>query len=130
MDKHQSTNQSFTMIRYLGLLAVSMLLFLSACISPEKLRKETVYFNEGLDTTKLGSYQLVEPIIQKGDLLQVNISSRSSAANQLFSQNYSQGTVGAGNTGGLINLPAGDLMSGGAGLAGDCATTCDGSVNL
>ena len=90
MDKHQSTDQSFSMIRYLGLLAVSMLLFLSACVSPEKLRKETVYFNEGLDTAKLGQYQLVEPIIQKGDLLQINIASKSSSANQLFNQNYYQ----------------------------------------
>lgn len=107
MNKHQTTDQSFSMIRNLGLLAVSMLLFLSACVSPEKLRKETVYFNEGLDTTKLGSYQLVEPIIQKGDLLQVNISSRSSATNQLFSQNYSQGTVGAGAEGAGSSAGAG-----------------------
>ncbi|MEJ8816987.1 polysaccharide biosynthesis/export family protein [Lacibacter sp. H407] len=99
MDKHQSTDQTYSMMRFLGLMAVSMALFLSACVSPEKLRKETVYFNEGLDTSKLGQYQLVEPIIQKGDLLQVNISSRSSATNQLFSQNYSQGTVGAGAEG-------------------------------
>lgn len=99
MDKHQTTDQFFSMMRIPGLLAVSMLLLFSACVSPEKLRKETVYFNEGLDTTKLGSYQLVEPIIQKGDLLQINIASKSSSANQLFNQNYSQGTVGAGTLG-------------------------------
>ncbi len=87
------------MIRLLSLSTAVCLLFLSSCVSPEKLRKETVYFNQGLDTAKLNQYQLVEPIIQKGDLLQVNISSRSSAANQLFSQNYSQGTVGAGSGG-------------------------------
>jgi polysaccharide biosynthesis/export protein len=73
---------------------VLCLLFLSSCVSPAKLRKETVYFNEGLDTAKLSQYQLIEPVIQKGDLLQVNISSRSSSLNQMFSQNYSQGTVG------------------------------------
>ena len=50
---------------------------MSSCVSPEKLRKETVYFNEGLDTAKLNMYQLVEPVIQKGDLLQISISSRS-----------------------------------------------------
>jgi polysaccharide export outer membrane protein len=82
------------MIRLFGLLAISMLLFLSACVSPEKLRKETVYFNEGLDTGKLGQYHIVEPIIQKGDLLQINIASESSSANQLFNQNYLQGSVG------------------------------------
>lgn len=85
------------MNRLLSLSTALCLLFLSSCVSPEKLRKETVYFNEGLDTAKLNQYQLVEPIIQKGDLLQVNISSRSSSLNQLFSQNYSQGTVGAGS---------------------------------
>jgi polysaccharide export outer membrane protein len=41
-------------------------------------------------------YQLVEPVIQKGDLLQISISSRSSSANQLFSQNYSSGPSGSG----------------------------------
>lgn len=84
------------MIRFQGFIAISVLLFFSACVSPEKLRKEAVYFNEGLDTAKLSQYQLVEPIIQKGDLLQINIASKSSSANQLFNQNYSQGVVGAG----------------------------------
>ena len=87
------------MIRIISLSTAVCLLFLSSCVSPAKLRKEAVYFNEGLDTAKLNQYQLVEPIIQKGDLLQVNISSRSSSLNQLFSQNYSQGTVGAGSGG-------------------------------
>ena len=111
------------MNRLLSFSTAVFLLFLSSCVSPAKLRKEAVYFNEGLDTAKLNSYQLVEPIIQKGDLLQVNISSRSSAANQLFSQNYSQGTVGAGNagtgaagssggTGGASNSYLVDIVSG------------------
>jgi polysaccharide export outer membrane protein len=91
------------MIRLLSLSTAVCLLFLSSCVSPAKLRKEAVYFNEGLDTAKLNQYQLVEPIIQKGDLLQVNISSRSSATNQLFSQNYSQGTVGGGGSGTTSN---------------------------
>jgi polysaccharide export outer membrane protein len=95
------------MIRLLSLSTAVCLLFLSSCVSPAKLRKEAVYFNEGLDTAKLNNYQLVEPIIQKGDLLQVNISSRSSAANQLFSQNYSQGTVGAGSGGSSAAVSAG-----------------------
>jgi polysaccharide biosynthesis/export protein len=107
MHHHSSSVQPFTMIRTICVLAVGMLLFLSACVSPEKLRKETVYFNEGLDTAKLGQYQLVEPIIQKGDLLQVNISSRSSATNQLFNQNYSSGTVGAGADGAGATTGAG-----------------------
>jgi polysaccharide export outer membrane protein len=95
------------MIRLLSLSTAVFLLFLSSCVSPEKLRKEAVYFNEGLDTAKLNQYQLVEPIIQKGDLLQVNISSRSSATNQLFSQNYSQGAVGGGNAGAISGSSVG-----------------------
>ncbi len=93
------------MIRIISLSTAVCLLLLSSCVSPAKLRKEVVYFNEGLDTAKLNQYQLVEPIIQKGDLLQVSISSRSSSLNQLFSQNYSQGTVGAG--GGALSSSAG-----------------------
>ncbi|TWI81431.1 polysaccharide export outer membrane protein [Lacibacter cauensis] len=84
------------MIRTHILPAIVFLLLLNSCVSPEQLRKETVYFNEGLDTAQLNTYQLVEPVIQKGDLLQISISSRSSSANQLFSQNYTSGPTGGG----------------------------------
>jgi polysaccharide export outer membrane protein len=67
----------------------AFVLFLSSCVSPEKLRKEAIYFNEGLDTVKFNQYQLVEPVIQKGDVLQINIVSKSSSSNQIFNQNYS-----------------------------------------
>lgn len=112
------------MIRTHIIPAIIFLLLLNSCVSPEKLRKETVYFNEGLDTAKLNSYQLVEPVIQKGDLLQVNIASRSSSLNQLFNQNYTSGTVsiaGGGEAGGagaaasgasnsyLVDISTGDI---------------------
>lgn len=105
------------MIRLFSLSTAVCLLFLSSCVSPAKLRKEAVYFNEGLDTAKLNQYQLVEPIIQKGDLLQVNISSRSSSANQLFSHNYSSSGVGSssgsgvdvGANGYLVDITTGEI---------------------
>ncbi len=101
-----------------GILSASLF---ASCVSPEKLRKENVYFNEGLDTLKLSQYQLVEPIIQKGDLLQISISSRSSSSNQLFSQNYSAvasadgaggGTGASGGGGGTGNNYLVDIVSG------------------
>ncbi len=98
------------MIRLLSLSTAVCLLFLSSCVSPAKLRKEAVYFNEGLDTAKLNQYQLVEPIIQKGDLLNVTISSRSSAANQLFSQNYSSSGTGSSSGGGVDVAAKGYLV--------------------
>jgi polysaccharide biosynthesis/export protein len=87
------------MIRNSGLctLVLSATVFFTSCISNEKLRKEQVYFNEGLDTAKISQYILQEPIIQKGDLLQISIASRSSASNQLFSNNYSSGGLTQGN---------------------------------
>jgi polysaccharide export outer membrane protein len=102
------------------LLSFLLISFFSACVSPEKLRKEYVYFNEGLDSTKMGTYQLVEPIIQKGDLLQITIVSRSSSTNQLFSQNFSSGSSGGtgapsgggGAAGGntyLVDITSGDI---------------------
>lgn len=99
------------------LFSLLLIAFFSSCVSPEKLRKEYVYFNEGLDSTKMGTYQLVEPIIQKGDLLQINIVSRSSSTNQLFSQNYSSGSGGTGSQGGggaalnayLVDITSGDI---------------------
>jgi polysaccharide biosynthesis/export protein len=68
---------------------ISCLLFFGSCVSPEKLRKEYVFFNEGLDTSKINQYQLIEPVIQKGDLLQISIVSRSSSSNQIFNNAYS-----------------------------------------
>lgn len=106
------------MIRIAGLMAISLLLFLSACVPTEELRKETIYFNEGLDTSRLNQYQLIEPVIQKGDLLQINIASRSSSANQLFNQNYSQGSAGevteaqSTPTGGASNSYLVDITTG------------------
>lgn len=99
------------MIRKLCLPVLFFMLVFSACTSPEKLRRETVYFNQGLDTAQLSTYNLVEPVIQKGDLLQINISSKSSSANQLFNQNYSQGTV-AGNVG--AEASSGNSVTGGS----------------
>ena len=87
--------QTKSKMRNLFVLGILSICFLSACVSPEQLRKENVFFNEGLDTAKLSQYQLIEPIIQKGDLLQITISSRSSSSNQLFSQNYSVSSSGA-----------------------------------
>lgn len=115
-------DQTKTMLRIPGLLGLLFIFFFSACVSPEQLRKENVFFNEGLDTAKLSQYQLVEPVIQKGDLLQITISSRSSSSNLLFSQNYSGGTgtvtgvsasavsgSGTGANGYLVDITTGDI---------------------
>lgn len=107
----------------LALAAIFCAGLFSSCVSPEKLRKELVYFNEGLDTAKLNAYFLSEPIIQKGDLLQITISSKSSSTNQLFSQNYSSGvsgssagaggggssTVTPGSQGYLVDITSGEI---------------------
>lgn len=114
------SDQNNAMIQRLSLLAILSITLFTSCVSPEKLRRENVYFNEGLDTFKLNQYQLVEPIIQKGDLLQITISSRSSASNQLFSQNYSSGaggsssgaaasSGGAGGGGYLVDISTGEI---------------------
>lgn len=76
-------------MRTIFYLVTGIVFLFTACVSPEKLRKEQVYFNEGLDTSKLGSYALVEPVIQKGDLLEISIISKSSASNQIFNYSYS-----------------------------------------
>jgi polysaccharide export outer membrane protein len=73
------------------------ILFLASCVSPEKLRKETVYFNQGIDSSSFGNFNLEEPLIQKGDLLQIIINSRSAATNVLMSQNLIQPNIGSLN---------------------------------
>jgi polysaccharide export outer membrane protein len=77
----------------LSVVVLAAILFVS-CTSPEKLRKELVYFNQGIDSATIANIILEEPVIQKGDLLQINISSRSASANLLFSQNLVQPNVG------------------------------------
>lgn len=90
-------------------LGMLMLMLWSSCVSPEKLMKEQVYFNEGLDTAKLNQYMMVQPVIQKDDILEIKISSRSSSTNLLFSQNFSGSSVGDGQaqSGGQNLMPEG-----------------------
>lgn len=113
-----SSAKTKTNMRNLLFLIVSSAFLWSSCVTPDKLRKEIIYFNEGLDSTKLSTYQLVEPVIQKGDLLQITISSRSSSSNQLFSQNFStvnNGVItsnpgqGPGANGYLVDITTGDI---------------------
>lgn len=82
-----------------GLSLFMICLALSSCRSYEALRQESVYFNRGLDTQALRQYQLVEPVIQKGDLLQISIVSNSSSANALFAGNYAPLNPGAAGSG-------------------------------
>lgn len=85
---------------------------LASCVSPRQLRKENVYFNEGLDSAQLATYQLVEPVIQRGDVLQIHISTRSAATNQLFSQNFAPSATGSNAGGGASAASASAAASG------------------
>jgi len=107
-------------LRFINILCLSIFFFAS-CMSPEKLRKELVYFNQGIDSSSIANFILEEPLIQKGDLLQINISSRSATANLLFSQNLVQSNVGGGAVSSqasmntepnqyLVDIANGDIM--------------------
>jgi polysaccharide biosynthesis/export protein len=108
----------------IGYIILGFLTVFSSCTPVEKLRREMVYFNEGLDTAKLNKYILVEPIIQKGDVLQITISSRSSSTNQLFSQNYSASSSGTGGT------AVGGGSTQGPGSAGYLVDITSGDIHL
>lgn len=82
------------LMRYIHYFFLAGIFLLSSCYTQEKLKKELVLFNQGLDSSAFGNFTLEEPTIQKGDLLQIIISSRSSSANLLFSQNIVQSNVG------------------------------------
>lgn len=81
-------------MRYINYFFLVCMIFFASCTTQQKLRKELVYFNQGLDSTAFGNFILEEPTIQKGDLLQIIISSRSNSANLLFSQNVVQSNIG------------------------------------
>ncbi len=83
-------------------LFTGLLFLMISCVSPEKLRKEMVYFNGGLDIGSMGNFSIDEPVIQKGDLLQIGISSRSASSNQLFLQNYGPATVSSSTVSGSV----------------------------
>ena len=91
-------------MRNLLYLSFVTILFLASCVSPEKLRKETVYFNQGLDSAAFGNFNLEEPVIQKGDLLQIVINTRSAATNVLMSQNLIQPNVGSAQGAGAASV--------------------------
>jgi len=60
------------------------------CVSQRKLVQQTVYLNKGIDTALVAHYSLQEPVVQPGDLLQIQIISTSSATNELFSAAYGE----------------------------------------
>jgi polysaccharide export outer membrane protein len=79
-----------------------------------------VYFNGGIDSASIENYNIPEPLIQKGDLLLINISSRSGSSNQLFSLNFgpdpskeisttSPSASSPSNSGYLVELASGDI---------------------
>jgi polysaccharide export outer membrane protein len=108
-------------MRIYCLFFAGVLLLMGSCVSTAKLRQELVYFNAGLDSGALGSFTIDEPVIQKGDLLQISISSRSASSNQLFLQNYgpssvpntvpttSSSTTSDSKNGYLVDLTTGDI---------------------
>lgn len=107
-------------MRFFLYLSLIIFLIFGSCVSPEKLRKENVYFNQGIDSNSFGNFNLEEPVIQKGDLLQIVINTRSAATNMLMSQNVIQPNVGSLQGGGsstntdltnryLVDLSTGDI---------------------
>jgi polysaccharide export outer membrane protein len=99
-------------MRYIPQFFLVSIFFLTSCATQEKLRKELIYFNQGIDSASISNYILDEPLIQKGDLLQINISSRSASANLLFSQNMVQSNVGGAgvSTQGSMNSQANQYL--------------------
>lgn len=62
----------------------------AGCVSQRKLIQQTVYLNQGIDTALVSQYTLKDPVIQPGDLLQIQIISTSSATNALFNAAYGE----------------------------------------
>jgi polysaccharide biosynthesis/export protein len=70
-----------------GLL--SLLLYLGSCSSPRELQ----YMQGAFDTAKLSTYTIPEPIIQKGDLLSINVYSDNPTTTSF----YNLGNSGSGS---------------------------------
>jgi len=76
-------------IRY-GFIVGIWGLLTTGCVSQRKLMEQTVYLNKGIDTAAVSHYALQEPMIQAGDLLQIQIISTSSSTNALFNATYGE----------------------------------------
>lgn len=79
---------------FLNIIALWMLVALCSCGSTRPLQ----YMQGAFDTTKLSSYTLPQPIIQKGDLLSIVVFSDNPAYTGIYNQVGSSGSTGAANS--------------------------------
>lgn len=67
-------------------------LCLSVCLMSCRVSKPVQYFDERLDTSKVQSYRIPDPVIEKGDVLNIVIYSDNPEATLIFNQAGTSGT--------------------------------------
>jgi polysaccharide export outer membrane protein len=105
---------------WIGICLLAVVVEMSSCVNIRKLQ----YMQGAFDTTKLSSYTIPEPIIQKGDQLSITVYSDNPAASAIYNQ--SAPPAGSNNP---ASLGASTVMSGTA-VAGAGGYLVDGNGNI
>jgi polysaccharide biosynthesis/export protein len=91
-------------MKLLLLSIILAVLSLTSCSSSQKINRDFLYFETGLDS--MGAVQLKEPIIQSNDLLSIQVFSKSLNQDQamLFNLPNTGGSAGGSSSGYLVNM--------------------------
>ncbi|MEO6546460.1 MAG: polysaccharide biosynthesis/export family protein [Ferruginibacter sp.] len=96
----QNKNKLMLLLRYCFIVTCSCFLF--SCNTTKRISRENyVYFQNGLDSIK--NIQLKQPVIQKSDLLSIQVTSASMNQEQTTPFNLPASSGGSGN-GYLVNM--------------------------
>jgi polysaccharide biosynthesis/export protein len=93
------------------LIVIVVLLNMTACVSSKPIQ----YLQGGFDTSQLSTYELKEPVIQKGDLLGINVFSDNAEATALYNLPNIGGTEGDRSTAGYLVDNQGNIQFQGVG---------------
>ncbi len=80
--------------------ALFLLLVMSSC----KDTRQLTYFERGLDTSSIKNFKIPEPVIQRGDLLNITVYSDNPEATKIYNQPVSTGSADKGQA---SSAPAG-----------------------
>lgn len=89
-----------------GLSIVLILMLFSSCVST----KNAVYFNSMGDTTLKAAFSDFEPVIQKNDILQINVNSANPEETIIYNVPNSSGTTGIQPAGVTASSPAAGFL--------------------
>src|ERR1700759_2205303 len=96
-------------------VAIPSLVLLSMMLTSCGTTRPYVYMQGQFDTTKLSQLKVIDPVIQKGDLLQIIVYSDDPEATKIYNQPLISGQTSSGSnttTSGAVEGGAGSSLGG------------------